>query len=283
MGYSGKIRMIVCDLDGTLLNSSGRITSFTRKTLIQANQMGIKLCFASGRAGQMMEAFTSYIGGCDYILSSNGALVKDGKTGRILYSSELQPQSVGRILDELAGRDIPLVLYSAENIFYTKGCERIEKRFAAYEALCDDMGFPQRLCAVPLTKSEITIKREGVIKIVAYEEDAVLQKLLNTIERIENICYEKTGYGLLGVFAENVSKRTGLQIIMDAANVTSEQLCVFGDYENDLSMFACAKRRIAMSNAQDALKRHATAIAPSNDDDGVAKYLVRMLGLTQQL
>lgn len=55
--------------------------------------------------------------------------------------------------------------------------------------------------------------------------------------------------------------------------VNCERLVVFGDGKNDIDMFQLADESYAVKNADDELKKYATAIIPSNDDDGVAKWL----------
>ena len=69
-------KLLVCDLDGTLLNSEERITAYTQDVLLRAKRAGMLICFASGRNEQLMNVYCSQIGNCDYIISDNGALVR---------------------------------------------------------------------------------------------------------------------------------------------------------------------------------------------------------------
>ena len=72
---SKDIRLVVCDLDDTLLNDQQRITTYSETVLKALRAKGIALCFASGRDEQMMAAYVQQVGGCDYLITNNGAAV----------------------------------------------------------------------------------------------------------------------------------------------------------------------------------------------------------------
>ena len=99
-----------------------------------------------------------------------------------------------------------------------------------------------------------------------------------------NITFEPTGYGLLGVFNEGVSKFTALEEIKSILGLNSNQVAVFGDYDNDLSMFACSNHCIAMKNGSELVKKSANYITEyTNDEDGVAIFIrENIMGDTQK-
>lgn len=275
----GDIKLIVCDLDGTLLNSKKKISSYTRKVLMKTKELGIHICFASGRDEQMMAVYSKCIGGCSYMLSNNGALVRD-TTGNILYEAALEKPDIQQILAFLTQRQMVFMMYTAQTMYFSNDSEKLKKRITNYEKLSEELGYPMKLAAESITAYDINRNIDDVAKIVVYEDEEMqMNGFLDFAKNLENVHCESTGYGLQGAFHKSVSKRTALFKIMGHLGVDKRQVCVFGDYDNDLSMFECADRRIAMGNSIGCLKEAASEITLSNDEDGVAVYLEKELDL----
>lgn len=267
-----KIKLIVCDLDGTLLNSKKDLTKGSIDTLKEAKEKGIRICFASGRYDQMMSVYSEAIGGADYLLSCNGAYVKS-KDGKILYKECLNDEVKEKIYHYLSDHNMVAMTYTTDHMYYVKDSEILMKRITDYEALAKRKGYPTKLpaSAIELTGSHAFIK--DVIKIVAYDEPDKLSMFSTYVEGLKNVKNESTGYGLMGVFHPEVSKFSGIEAIKKEMSITDENVIVFGDYDNDLSMFACAKHSVAMANASENVKKAATDFALSNDEDGVSEYI----------
>ena len=75
---------------------------------------------------------------------------------------------------------------------------------------------------------------------------------------------------MLGIFGLEANKGNALGLVMQRLGVSQSEVMAIGDDINDLPMFSPARIKIAMGNAQPQLKEQATAIAPSNDEEGVA-------------
>lgn len=74
----------------------------------------------------------------------------------------------------------------------------------------------------------------------------------------------------LGIFAPQADKGTALALVLDRLAVKKEQALAVGDNPCDVAMFPYARVRVAMANAIDEVKQRASAVAPSNDNEGVA-------------
>lgn len=271
--------LIVCDLDGTLLQDDKQLSSYTQQTLLRAKEAGYRLCFASGRCEQMMSVYSDAVHQCDYIVSCNGALAKYMPGQTVIYESVIGVGCVRRILEYLIGHHMEFMMYSSSHMYYTDNSQALLKRIRDYELLCEKKGVPVKLPASPVYTDRPLPDYEGIIKVVAYEDDSrKLDAYYKFIDgEVEGIHCESTGYGLMGTFCENVSKRDAIESVKRHAELTSADVYVFGDYDNDLSMFECADNRIAMENAVDLLKKRATFVTKSNNKDGVAWYLEEML------
>ncbi len=272
--YKEQIKLIVCDLDGTLLNDAGVMSDYSKDVLKRCKADDIKICFASGRYSGMMTIFNDEIEGCDYIISNNGALVQ--KQEHIIHKSIVETVHVKDILKYIFDREMAFAMYSINHIYINRESQiaRIEK----YEKLAKKHGFDKKL-DYSLVKSVEEISDDvEVIKIVLYEDNAdKIADYTKFISENNALCSESTGYGLVGTFEANVSKKTALEKVLEDMSIREENVCVFGDYDNDLSMFSVAKYKIAVENANQKLKDEATYITASNNEDGVAKYLEQIL------
>lgn len=269
-----KIKLIVTDLDGTLLNDDKRVSEYTVNVIQKAKQAGIKICIASGRFDGMLSIYRDSILGCDYTISCNGAVVKNENTDEYLLVNALSHENTIRIMEYFKEHQLTFMFYSPDTIYYKIGAENMAKRVSDYETLALKLGFPKQLKVEEVDVSAGFEKYENIIKIVAYENDEQkLNELRKFCESLKDCCMENTGYGIYGLFEKNVSKREGIEVIKKEMGIGNDAVAVFGDWENDLSMFDCADTRVAMVNGMDLVKERATIIAESNNDDGVAKII----------
>jgi Cof subfamily protein (haloacid dehalogenase superfamily) len=277
--HLSEIKLVVCDLDGTLLNDKKMITEYSIKVLQEARRQGIQICFASGRDEQMMSVYAKLIGGCDYMLSDNGALVRDGG-GNMLHSAVLKEEDACRLLTYLNKREMTFMMYSAERMYFSEGSEKLKKRIRDYEDLSVRLGCPVKLQAEEYLRTAPATGYCTAAKIVAYEEDpGKVEDYIEFIGTLPRVHCESTGYGLMGAFDQEVSKKTALHKIMERMGIGGEAVCVFGDFDNDLSMFECADHRVCMANGVEKLKAAASYVTLSNNEDGVAVYLADVLGI----
>lgn len=276
---NSEIKLVVCDLDGTLLNDQKQITKRTEQVLKKVKQMGIAVCCASGRDAQMMSIYDQQLDGCDYVLSNNGAMVQN-RYKEILHNSFLAESDSAAILSYLNEKNMAFMMYCAENMYFSDGSEKLKKRIEAYERLSEAVGCPVKLHVKEFCRNADVNGYETAAKIVAYEDDPEnLRRFTDFVDTLPNVHCESTGYGLMGAFQKDVSKKTALHKIMQDMGIDSSNVCVFGDFDNDLSMFECAKYRVCMENGVQTLKDAATSITKSNNEDGVAYYLEEKLGI----
>ena len=78
-------KIVFIDLDGTLLNSKGKITEYTKNTLLEAQKRGIKVVLSSGRVSTSTMQFARQIGLNGYIISGNGSVITDLETNEEIY------------------------------------------------------------------------------------------------------------------------------------------------------------------------------------------------------
>lgn len=273
-----EIKLIVCDLDGTLLNNDKTISAYSKEMLQKARQRGIKVCFASGRYDAQMKLYVNISGGIDYVISCNGAFANDLSNGRAVFCRFIKSQTANNILTYLVQNKMGFFMYTSDMIYFPSYAPYLIKKILSYEEIAEKMGYPQKLNYKEFVPENYGSNCENILKIVAYEQEIErLQAFEALISNLKDVHCESTGYGLMSAANVEASKKTALWAIMQEMNIKPKNVCVFGDYTNDLSMFECAENRIAVANAVDEVKKQATFITLSNQDDGVAYYLDRLL------
>lgn len=271
-----KIKLIVCDLDGTLLNNDKNISDYSKEMLQKARKNGIKVCFASGRYDAQMQLYVNISGGIDYMISCNGAFANNLKNRQSVFCSFIESETANNILTYLIKNKMGFFMYTSDMIYFPKYAPTLINKIRSYEEIAEKMGYPQNLNFEEFDPENSNYK--NILKIVAYEQnDKRLQAFETLISNLPDVHCESTGYGLMSAANIKASKKTALWAIMQEMNIKADNVCVFGDYTNDLSMFECAKNRIAVANAVEDVKKQATFITLSNQDDGVAYYLDRLL------
>lgn len=270
-------KLIVCDLDGTLLNDQKEVTKRTADTLKKAKAAGCKICFASGRGEQMMSVYADAIGGCDYMVSCNGAMARCFPEEETIYVTPLKDKDAYRALEYIFEHQLNFMMYTIDQIYYSGFGMNLRNRVVSYEKKAASLGFPVVLPAYELGVEWKQQRLDDIVKIVVYEEDEkIMAKYVEFVEHnLSDSGCETTGYGLMGTFSNQVSKQYAVEKIKSHMGITEKDVYVFGDYDNDMSMFACADNRIAMENATDELKKRASAVTKTNNEDGVAVYIER--------
>ena len=149
-----KIKLIVTDLDGTLLNDEKKVSAYTVEMIQKAKAAGIKICIASGRFDGMLSIYRDSILGCDYTISCNGAVVKNENSNQFLLVNALSHENTIKILTYFKEQQLTFMFYSPDTIYYEAGKAKMAKRVTDYEQLAQSLGFPKKLKVetVDLTK-----------------------------------------------------------------------------------------------------------------------------------
>lgn len=224
----------------------------------------------------MMTVFQEPYLSCDYHISFNGGTVEDLRQNKVLFHKGMDRAAAGEVLAFAAEHQLVLTMYSGETMYFSKGVETLVNRIEAYESFAAACGVQAKINALGIACDEYlnVAKTTDLIKIVIYEDDLVKTGQLNDwIATIPQLCTESTGYGLTGIFDQSVSKRTALEWLGEKLAIRKTEICSFGDYDNDISLFEASGISVAVANASECVKRYASHQAQSNNQDGVAKFI----------
>ncbi len=260
-------RLIICDLDGTLLNSRHTISEYTRDVVRTVKNKGIIGCIATGRHHVDALAYKRMLGLDSYMITCNGAKIHD-EHDREIFSNNIPADLAHDLIHTVVDSDIIRHLYQNEDWY----CDRPE---AIDPVVYRDSG------VVPSNKPfhEIT----GDITKICYEYHDHPNRLLP----LEEILIERFGNRLsigfssdifLEVMNKGVSKGAAICEIARLTGISQSDILAFGDGPNDYEMLRSAGKGIIMGNATKALREllPECEVIDTNDNDGLALYLEKL-------
>ena len=265
------IKVIVCDLDQTLLNSHKQISQTNLAAIQAAQEKGVFVTICSGRIFTMLETYERTLQINGPLISTNGAAIVDSRDKQLLWSNPVDPQLAQEILDYCRSCNFDYSALTGGASYFSKNSVRIQW-FLQYNEIAASQGL--RLMSLVNFNGDHSVIEGDIFKILVYEiHPGDFDKAYKHFSKLDGISCTSSEKGLLDIMAANVHKGTGLAQLKRILGVSTEQVCVFGDYFNDLPMFAEAGLPIAMANAHSRVKEQALAITASNDEDGVAQAI----------
>ncbi len=263
----GRYKLIVLDLDGTLLDGRKQVSVRTRGTLERAQAEGIAVAIATGRSYSMARYFVDGLSLNGPQITYNGAAVIDPVTARPVYLQALPASLVRPVIDFLRDEHV-FTSYFSEHDIYVLHRSSLEYALVppgmprAYEV----GGFDEVL-HLPAIKIVATAPPDRIDTLRPVAEAAFGAQLYVT----------RTDAVLLEFLHPAVSKGAALRLVMETLGLAPEQVIAFGDSHNDIDLLRIAGTGVAMGNADDEVLAMADIVAPPNTDDGVAKVLEGLL------
>jgi Cof subfamily protein (haloacid dehalogenase superfamily) len=266
------VRMVVCDLDQTLLNSDATLSSENLAAIRAAEAKGIFVTICSGRIFTMLEAYARALDIQGPVITTNGAAIVDGRTGELLSKHSIPREAAVKILDYARERDYDYSALTGQVSFFSGNSLRI-KRFERYNEIAEAGGLEGMRLEYFDGRSYADIEND-VLKMLLYQipEDD-FASVIAFLDKIPEICYTSSDEGLLDVMAAGTNKGTAVAEVRELLGLEKAQVCVFGDYINDLPMFNEAGLTVAMANAHEELKKQALYVTDTNDQAGVARAI----------
>ncbi|WP_227468168.1 Cof-type HAD-IIB family hydrolase [Microbacterium sp. YJN-G] len=271
-GPSG-IRLIATDLDGTLLDVSGRVSARTRAALDAARAAGIVTVPVTARQPIGVRPIAEQAGFDEWALCGNGAYGVHLTTGEHLFAEEI-PADVQQQLAEALRAVLPDLVFASvrdagEGFIAQEG-------YAALAQLSDHKRDPATMRGVPLAD----VLAAPSLKLVIRHASVPIPEIFAALQALGLTGFEATlsGAPFVEVMAQDVTKATGLAQLCEHLGIGRDEVLAFGDALNDLEMLEWAGHGVAVANAIDVVRDAADEVAASNADDGVAQVIERMLG-----
>jgi len=259
-------RLVATDLDGTLLRRDGSISARTLRALKGARAAGIELVMVTGRPARHVAKIEGLaeLGGT--VICVNGALIYDLDRELVVHEERLSAINACELVQELRSR-LPGICFAVE-----VGLEYgWEPGYALQRKRAD-------LPRLPIVDA-LTLCARGVNKLIARHPHFSAEEL---IERSHDLFVERarvsySGAPILEISAAAVSKGSALAVYCSARRIERSRVLSFGDMPNDLPMLEWAGHSVAMGNAHPSVIAAAHEVTLSNEEDGVASVVERLL------
>ncbi|MCW7941212.1 HAD family hydrolase [Streptomyces hygroscopicus] len=264
------VRLVVTDMDGTLLDATGRIPEGLWPLLAELRRRGVLFSPASGRQCATLERQFAEAGDGMVFVAENGTyVVRDGVE---LSSDPLDAPTAARVVAttrRLAadGVDVGAVLCGKRSAYV----ERADDAF-----LTEARKYYARLRPV----EDLTAVDDEFLKVAVFD--------FGTAERTTAPALEPfaathqvvvSGEHWVDIMNPTANKGAAIRGLQRDLGITPAQTMVFGDYLNDLEMLDTAEWSFAMTNAHPEVIRRARYLAPPNTENGVLRTIIRVLGL----
>ena len=269
------IKVIATDMDGTLLDPKGQLDlPRLEKILDKLDQCDIRFVIATGNEVHRMRQLLGHLAERVVLVVANGARIFENN--ELIQAQTWDDAMVDRALAHFKGREYQdqFVVTAMNGGFVKKGTVFTElDKFMTPEMI---EKLYQRMNFVDEFEPNLF---GGVLKMsmVVGEErlDSVLQEINDLFDG--HVRAVSSGYGCIDILQDGIHKAWGLVELLKRWNLKPEQIMAFGDSENDIEMLELAGISYAMENAEEAVKRVATKVAPANSQAGVYKVLENWL------
>lgn len=260
-----KYKLLVLDVDGTLLNNNKEISPRTQAALLKVQQMGVHIVLASGRPTNGVLPIArklelNHYGG--FVLSYNGGQIINAQTGEILFEKRIDPQWIPYLEKKAKKNDFAIFTYHKNHII----TNRPENEHVLQEARLNNMevrgvdNFAEAIDFAPCKCMLVSDDEEALVGL----ENHWKKRLAGVLEAFRSEPY------FLEVVPQFIDKGNTLGVLLSKLSIQPEEVVAIGDGVCDVTMLQMAGLGIAMGNAEDSVKACVDKTTLTNEQDGVA-------------
>ena len=255
------IKLIVSDLDGTMLDSACRIPAENVRAVREAQAAGIRVTLATGRMHCSALPYAKELGIDEPLISYNGALVKT-PSGEEISAAYLPERTVAEVLEYAFAQGHYIQLYAQDKLYFA---ERVDKTLV-YEKAAGLKG-------EPVGKEGMLAHTAGVTKLLVAADnpdvtDALVDELAQAFRGRADVVRSNPIY--IEILLPGVSKAKAMLDLADSYGIKAEEIMALGDSDNDTEMLKAAGLGVAMGAAAERIKAQADAVTGNSDDAGLA-------------
>ena len=261
-------RLIATDLDGTFLRSDGSVSERKARVWAALPHHGVETVLVTARPPRWLHDLSHVVGAHGVAICGNGAFVYAVEERRVIETHCFEPTLLAAVIADLRTA-IPQVILATETatgpVFEDRWPEPHRESVGRRAGRSD----ADALLADPVGKLLALAPGLGTEQFLAIVADVVAER--------GQLAYSGA-LGLAEINPTGVTKAVALERWSAERRIRAELVWAFGDMPNDLPMIEWAGRGIAVANAHPDVLEAADAVAPSNDEDGVAVTVEPLLG-----
>ncbi|AWM12786.1 Cof-type HAD-IIB family hydrolase [Flavobacterium sediminis] len=262
-----KIKLIVSDMDGTLLNSKHELDPSFFEIYEKLRTKNIQFIAASGRQYfSIADKFKPILNELT-IIAENGSFVK--KNGTEILVKAINISLLQNVIEHARKTPDTYIVLCGKNGAYI---EQDSEQFVNY--------FKEFYNKYSLVHDLLSDPNDHYFKIALYNPNGAEKHIYPYFEDFKEVLQVKiSGEYWVDIMQLQVNKGNAIEFIQKQNHITKDETLVFGDYLNDLEMFEQAGTAVAMQNAHPELKKIASYITDSNDHNGVFTVLKKLVDL----
>ncbi|MDR3119993.1 MAG: HAD family hydrolase [Clostridiales bacterium] len=263
-------KLVVTDLDATLLDSRGEITENTRRAVRAYQESGGIFTIATGRMEGAARRFAEQVGVKVPIISFNGGKIVSLQDGAVIYETFLDPDCGTRAYLALRALKKDVIVYLNQERYVAERNAVIEKYIARVQY---DVSIVDDIHAI------VGAGDRRLKKLLTIDPKQETDLILNTIRPIFGALFNcvKSDPEYYEILPPNTSKGDALVRLARHLGVPIETTVAVGDHLNDIPMFEAAGFGVAVANATPEALLAADYVTASNDDDGIAVLLQKII------
>lgn len=274
------IHLIALDIDGTLLNSKGKVSEANRRAIHRAVERGIEVSLVTGRRFSMAEPIAAVFEHDLTLVANNGAIIKTSRSHQLFYQNLLPLAAAQEVLRATRPFRSSCVAHAEEKDYGQLVCEEI-----------DPSNRPLRWY---LDKSKEIVRRVESLEVFLTEDPIQLMfggpvspmnEVIRAVEplaqagrvRLTKTEYPNHDVSIVDVLSPTCGKAVALQFLLARHGWTRENLMGIGDNHNDHDMLDLAGTAVVMGQSVETMKIGNRYVTFSNDEDGVAHALQKFV------
>ena len=265
------VKAIFIDIDGTIRDSNKNLSVKTIDTIKKVTEKGILVILCSGRPRKYTEQISRECFASKYIITSSGGNIYDYEQNKVIYVNKMNKEALIKLYEIANPEDVRYIMNVGEGRVVNK------------------VKHPEQEKKLEENIRDFVYKNDVVQCTIADSSFDKIKNLIPKIEKVENVEIKNRHKSLLDIklkdnntiFCDiaNIDSNKGNAVkkLLKILKIAKDETIAIGDDNNDLSMFEQVGYKVAVDNAIDIVKEKADEITLSNDEDGVAVFLDKLL------
>ena len=262
-------KMLVLDMDDTLLTDDHKISELNKKVLLEAQAKGVYVVLASGRPTSAMTAYAKELEldlNDSYIISFNGAIISTVKDDLVLFEQKLTVEQIHELYDYSVKMKTHIITYLDNEIISETDSEYIE-----IEKEITGLAHHK----VPRFKDVVS---KPAVKCILLAEPSYLKELEQDLKlAMPHLSVAMSKPFFLEAAQNGIDKAASIKILAEKLNIHQSEIIAVGNAGNDLTMVEYAGLGVWVDNVTPELRDRANVIVASNNNDGVAEVVQRYI------
>lgn len=266
-----RIKLIISDLDGTLLHSDKSVSDYSLETIKRVREKGIYFTVNTGRSYEWLGEYIPHIGVKCPLVASNGCEIVHGGTGEHLYTASLGYENAAKSISYCLDHKLAFFSETTDSWILPSYLDNMD----IFDGFYPDLPLNGFSMDKVVKVSDVNrLKELKILKVVVWiingNEGELLAELTSHMTGVELI---HTARNIYEILPENNNKGKSFLKLCDIMGIDPSECCALGDFDNDLPMLKAAGISVAVANAPSRIKDVVDYVTVTNNEDGVAKAL----------